>query len=168
MLTPTEIREAGAPPAAPPWSEEELARKLQEAACFEGPAIFPEGWRNAARVVIAELVRIRPDGSPELLAQAEILRLRAALNRFVAPLDAEDLRGADANARTALAAPPPDLSPLKELVAAATSPVDSDAEDLYDRRADIETGWKLRALASQRAAESVLAAYPCLGDPECE
>jgi hypothetical protein len=30
-----------------------------------------------------------------------------------------------------------------------------------------EVEWE-RALASQRAAESVLAAYPFLGDPECE
>jgi len=117
----------------------------------------------------------------ELLAALEVGRLRAALAAAKGALwfiecvvDREphrvhtEARKSRAVAAQALAAPPPDLGPLKELVAAATSPVDSDAEDLYDRRADIETGWKLRALASQRAAESVLAAYPFLGDPECE
>ena len=116
---------------------------------------------------------VPPAAPPELLAaRLEVERLRAALDNALGfQCCWQFVHGgphSEACPRRLLSAPPPDLGPLKELVASATSPIDSDAEDLYDRRADIETGWKLRALASQRAAESVLAAYPFLGDPECE
>jgi hypothetical protein len=109
-----------------------------------------------------------PAGSPELLAALEVGRLRAAaadalsgwryIRERYGDLDGVWWQRVEDGLRAALSAPPPDLGPLRDLVAAVQEECDAWNNASPD-------GPPERLSASLAAA---LAAYPFLGDPECE
>jgi hypothetical protein len=102
-----------------------------------------------------------PAGLPELLASLEVERLRGLHQHTVevlaarAETDERFLGGAEDNLllhdlRAALSAPPPDLGPLKELVAATAGFAGTSADGTQG--------------PIGRARDALLAAYPCLGE----
>jgi hypothetical protein len=105
-----------------------------------------------------------PAGSPELLAALEVGRLRAAaadalsgwryIRERYGDLDGVGWQRVEDGLRAALSAPPPDLGPLRELTAATAGFAGTSADGTQG--------------PIGRARDALLAAYPCLGDPECE
>jgi hypothetical protein len=87
-----------------------------------------------------------------LAARLEVERLREVIED--ASSDPAACVDTVADLRAALAAPPPDLSPLRELVAATAGFAGTSADGTQG--------------PIGRARDALLAAYPCLGDPECE
>jgi hypothetical protein len=113
-----------------------------------------------------------------LAARLEVERLRAVVED--AASDPAACVDTVADLRAALSAPPPDLGPLRELVAAGQNLQDFIRCDHLDMAGARACRYSLRRFAPggrsageavarhDAACDALLAAYPCLGEPGCE
>jgi hypothetical protein len=106
-----------------------------------------------------EIERATVTEDAELLAaRLEVERLRGALRKMRRCFGPRDWHGEQTRvceqADAALSAPPPDLTPLRDLVAATAGFAGTSADGTQG--------------PIGRARDALLAAYPYLGDPECE
>jgi hypothetical protein len=124
-----------------------------------------------------ERAMVETEAAELLAARLEVERLRGVLVEAVIPLEALLMAGClrpsatalsqavkdgilegIAAVRSALSAPPPDLGPLREFLAAVRDLDEADAAD--------PAAWAMDHY--DKAMAALLAAYPDLGEPACE